>query len=214
MPFDLEKFKNKLIVFEGPDHCGKSTIAKMLKELLRENGMNAEFVYQPGDYAYGPHAGFLDELCTGKKYNLDPLSNLFAFLLDRSEHTAKVIEPDRQQGKTVISDRWWYSTIAYQFYGKRLLEKYKLNLEFAQWMNKVASHYLEPDVVFYFERAQDRVESTENDMHDLFESESDAFKRRVREAYHEMAQTNSLFKTIQVDENPHITLGRVLECQF
>jgi thymidylate kinase len=81
-------------------------------------------------------------------------------------------------------------------------------------MNKLASHYLEPSAVFYFERAQDRIDSTESDMHDLFESESDAFKRRVREAYHRMAQTDPLFKTIQVDEDSQVTLNRVLECQL
>ena len=206
----LSQFKNKLLVFEGEDHCGKSTIARLLVEHLNKNDVPAVFTFQPGDTAYGNHAEILDEFCTGKTYTLDPLSNLFAFLLDRSEHTAKVVIPELEAGKTVISDRWWYSTIAYQFFGKQLLNKFNLNIDFAYWMNELASHFVHPNTVFYFRREQSKIDGTKNDTLDLFESETDAFKRRVKEAYLEMIETDD-FTVIEVNDDPQITLERVIK---
>jgi dTMP kinase len=207
----LNRFKNKLLVFEGEDHCGKSTVARLFVEHLNKNNISTIFTFQPGDKAYGNHAEIMDELCTGKVYSLDPLSNLFAFLLDRSEHTIKVVAPALESGKTVVADRWWYSTIAYQFFGKQLLSKYNLNEEFAYWMNKLASHFVEPDVVFYFRREQSKIDSTKNDNKDLFESETDAFKRRVKEAYQKMIRFDPHFIVINVDDDAQTTLERVLE---
>jgi len=121
---NLDLIKGRLIVCEGTDHSGKTTIAEKMTSFLNKNGVSTIFTFQPGDIKFGPHASITRDFCTRKTYNLDPLSNLFAFLLDRSENTSKVIIPALKEGKTVIADRWWYSTIAYQFYGKQLIEKY------------------------------------------------------------------------------------------
>lgn len=205
----LKKFKNKLIIFEGEDHSGKSTIAKKFTSYLNNNNIETIYTFQPGDN----DASFnqtLNDLCKKKTYSIDPLSNLFAFLLDRSIHTYSKVKPALENGKTVICDRWWYSTIAYQFYGKQLLEKYNLNHDFAFWMNEVASHNLKPDVVFYFSRNQDLIDLTDNDSNDLFETESKLFKKRVKEAYLNMLNNLPEFINIEVDNDSNITLQRVI----
>ena len=208
---DLEKFRNKLICMEGIDHSGKSTIAKSLVNFLNGVDIPAIYTFQPGDIQFGPHAEIMRDFCTRKTYNLDPLSNFFAFLLDRSEQTVNVVSPALKEGKTVVCDRWWYSTIAYQFYGKQLLEKYKLNIEFANWMNELASHFIEPDVVLYFNRPQELVDTTPQNEKDVFETESEGFKMRVRDAYLKMLEENPKFVEILVDRDPGITLNRVIE---
>lgn len=207
----LEEWKNKLLVFEAQDHSGKTTLAKKLNEHLNENNIKSVYTFQPGDIQYGQHAEILNNLCKKKTYNLDPLSNLFAFLLDRSENTSKFAIKKLEEGYTVISDRWWYSTIAYQFYGKQLLEKYNMDLTFAYWMNKLASHNLEPDKVFYLVREQMKVENDENDPTDLFESANKEFKNRVKQGYEHQFELNQNFIKIEVDDDIDVTLKRILD---
>jgi dTMP kinase len=211
----IEKFKGKLIVFEGPaDHCGKSTLARALNEKLLLEGMDVLLTKQPGDVP-GELSELFQSLCKDKKWNLHPMSNLFAFLLDRSEHTSKIVLPALQSGKTVICDRWFYSTIAYQFYGKQLLEKFNLNEEFAYWMNSIASLGCDPDVVFYIERNQAKVEAEKDTETDQFETASREFKERVRVAYEKMASTIPIFRRIPVIESDiQGTLSQILETNF
>lgn len=208
---DLEKFRNILIVCEGIDHCGKSTVAKALVDFLNNVGIPSVYTFQPGDTQYGQHAEIMRDFCTRKTYDLNPLSNFFAFLLDRSEQTSKVVLPAIKDGKTVVSDRWWYSTIAYQFYGKQLLSEYNLDDKFINWMNELASHYLEPNVVLYFNRPQELVDTTPENQQDRFETETDRFKSRVKDAYLKMLTDNPKFREIIVDNDIGVTLNRVIE---
>lgn len=215
MNLKYEKFKGKLIVFEKPaDHSGGTTLAKALCNRLIEEGQDVIFTKQPGD-APGDLGVLTRSLCIDKRWNLHPLSNLFAFLLDRAEHTSKIIQPALDAKKTIICDRWWYSTIAYQFAGKQLFEKFELNQEFAFWMNRVASMNIEPDVVFFIERDQQKVETEKNTESDQFETASREFKQRVKEAYYNMANSDPLFKRIMVIENDiPATLEKILDTDF
>ena len=206
---NIENFRNKLIVFESPDHSGKTTITPLLTNYLNNNGIPTIATKQPGDLNYGGHAEIMHSLAKDKKHNLDPLTGLFVFLADRSENTSKIIEPALIKGFSVVCDRYWYSTIAYQFFGKQLLEKYNLNIEFAEWMNKVASHSVEPDIVFYFNRPDELIKTTIDNQNDTFETESDKFKQRVKKAYLMMCEKYK-FNIINVDPDPQITLERIL----
>lgn len=205
----MEKLKNLLICLEGQDHCGKSTVAKLLVNKLSDNNIPAIYTFQPGDND-AEYNSMLSDMCKTKKYDLDPLSNLFAFLLDRSEHTSKKIIPALKEGKTVICDRWWYSTIAYQFYGKQLLEKYDLSVDFAYWMNRVASHNLKPHYAFFLKRPQKLIDQTPDNAQDLFETETQKFKERVKQGYEFLIQQGDL-TPITVDPDPEVTLGFILD---
>ena len=205
---DLEKFRNKLIVVEGIDHCGKSEITKLLTKKLNDVDIPAISTFQPGDND-GEYNQTIHDMCKTKKYDLDPLTNLFAFLLDRSEHTAKKIIPALKEGKVVISDRFWHSTIAYQFYGKQLLERFDLSIDFAYWMNRVASHNLSPHHAFFLQRPQELVDGSEDDEQDLFETESDKFKARVKKGYNSLISSGDL-QVINVDPDPMKTLETII----
>ncbi len=206
----FEKFNGKLLVFEGVDHAGKSTLAAALREKLVHEGLDVVSTRQPGD-AGGELGELTRSLCIDKKWNMHPMANLFAFLMDRTQNTAMIVEPALAAGKTVICDRWYYSTIAFQFYGKQLMEKYHLNKQFAYWMNRVASLNREPDVVYFIERDQAAVERTPDSSWDQFETASYDFKLRVRKAYYDMAKENELFRRIQVIEGDvPATLEKVL----
>ena len=211
---NIDLFKGKLIVCEGADHTGKTTVAEMMTDELNEQGVQTIFTFQPGDTAFGKHAEITRDFCTKKTYNLDALSNFFAFLLDRSENTIKIVKPALEAGVAVIADRWLYSTISYQFYGKNLKDKYNLNLKFFSWMNELASHYLKPDIALYFMRDVEAVKAHEDDDKDIFETEKEAFKKRVKDAYELMVQVDPIFKIIEVHENATVTLSRAIQTSY
>lgn len=206
---DIEKLRNKLIVFEGYDKTGKSSVAKLLVDRLNANGIPAIFTFQPGDTAWGTEAAIMRSLCIDKRHDLHPLANLFAFLVDRTQQMYKVVQPALNEGKTVVSDRWWHSTVAYQFHGKQLLKEYGLNEEFAFWLNRVASLNVEPHSVFYFPESLS-IEREVN-VNDQFETADDSFSKRVRAAYDNMADTIENMHRVYPGNSAEETLEKLLK---
>jgi len=214
----LDKFSNKLCVFEGADQTGKTTVAKLLVQKLNDSGIPALFTFQPGDPAYGLSATFFRSLCKDKRWALHPLSNVYAFFLDKVEHVQKIVVPALKEGRTVISDRWWHSTTAYQFHGKQIMKEYGLSQDVADWLNYTSELGCHPDVVFYFpEKIQKPKGIRESDSggSDLFETAEDGFFRRVRESYEDMASKPELkFKRVPLGNSAEETLDYLLEIDF
>ncbi|NPA47870.1 MAG: dTMP kinase [Thermococci archaeon] len=107
------------IVFEGIDGAGKSTQARLLYEWFRENGYEVVLTKEPTDTAFGRLIRRL-VLMGGKEGIIDgakisPDSEALLFAADRAEHVHRLIEPSLREGKTVISDRYFYSSLAYQW---------------------------------------------------------------------------------------------------
>ena len=50
----IDKWSDKLIVLEGADDTGKTTVAKLLVEYLVKYEIEAKFTFQPGEPEYGP----------------------------------------------------------------------------------------------------------------------------------------------------------------
>lgn len=102
-----------LIVFEGIDGTGKSTQMRRLAERLMAHGIPVELTAEPTDMEDGRH---LRRVLSGQ----EPANNAkiaALFLLDRIEHNTNPehgIERMLSDGKTVLSDRYYYSSMAYQ----------------------------------------------------------------------------------------------------
>jgi len=97
-----------LVVLEGIDGVGKTTVHKALAERLKNNP-HIVFSYEPTNGAYGKK---LREAL--KQGNLSKEEMLFLFIKDRLEHVKSLIIPSLKEGKLVILDRYYPSTIAYQ----------------------------------------------------------------------------------------------------
>lgn len=107
-----------LITFEGIEGCGKSTQAKLLHEFLEAQGYDAVLTREPGWGLLGEmiRTLILDE----RKIELDPVSELCLFCADRAQHVKDFISPCLKEGKIVICDRYFDSTVVYQGYGRKL----------------------------------------------------------------------------------------------
>jgi dTMP kinase len=99
------------IVFEGIDGSGKSTHIKLLAEELRGRGLSVLETSEPSKDRIGTFIRDYAER-NGDRFTLETETLLFA--ADRYEHVRQVIAPALKRGMVVISDRYFYSSIAYQ----------------------------------------------------------------------------------------------------
>jgi len=97
-----------LIAIEGIDGCGKSTIAKYLKEELERRGFDVVLLKEPTNSRWGR------KIQESMEKRLPPEEELRLFLLDRKYDVERNILPALKEGKIVIMDRYYYSNIAYQ----------------------------------------------------------------------------------------------------
>ena len=98
-----------LLVLEGIDGTGKSTLARSLAAWLRESGREVVTSREPTD---GPHGTALRQSAKTGRLALQDEFDLF--LKDRAEHVAALIDPAIERGAVVILDRYYFSTAAYQ----------------------------------------------------------------------------------------------------
>lgn len=100
-----------LIALEGIDGAGKTTQAMGLAAVLARFGRRVLFTQEP---TFGPAGQRLREYLAGGRRYLDPAEELALFQADRREHVNQTIEPALKQGWLVITDRYYYSSAAYQ----------------------------------------------------------------------------------------------------
>lgn len=101
--------EGKFIVFEGIDGCGKTSQAKLLTAFLKKKGIPAIFTYEH----QRKKVGELIEKVLYRQLKLDPLALQLCFIADRCDHINSFIKPQLKSGKTVICDRYYWSTVAY-----------------------------------------------------------------------------------------------------
>lgn len=98
-----------LLVLEGIDGAGKSTLGRQLAAHAHARGLTAVVSREPTD---GPHGTALRR--SAKTGRLSLADELDLFLKDRAEHVATLIRPALARGEIVILDRYYLSTAAYQ----------------------------------------------------------------------------------------------------
>ncbi len=104
---------SKFIVFEGIDGAGKTTQIKLLCDGLKEYGIDCYITAEPTDM---PSGKLIREALSGRMpVTTAEMADMFA--RDRVIHnkdSEKGIEAHLNDGITVISDRYYYSSLAYQ----------------------------------------------------------------------------------------------------
>ncbi len=98
------------IVFDGINGSGKTTQLTIAAARLRDMGHDVLVTKNPWTSTWG--AALRGLAAEGKR--LSPAQELEYFLLDRQEWVRKVLKPAIDTGRTVLCDRYYYSTVAYQ----------------------------------------------------------------------------------------------------
>jgi dTMP kinase len=147
------------IAFEGGEGSGKSTQARRLAERL---GARALLTFEPGDSALGAEVRRL--VLDSPGLEITDRAEALLMAADRAQHVVDVIRPALETGRTVITDRFAGSSVAYQGYGRQL------SAAEVEQLSRWATDGLWPDLVLLLEvsprdaelrlaRAKDRVES-------------------------------------------------------
>ena len=167
------------ITFEGGEGCGKSTQARALYQKLHQQGIPVVLTHEPGGTALGNR--IKREVKRKRADPVSPEAELFLFVASRTQLTAQVIQPALQQGKIVICDRFSYSTLAYQGYGR------KLKMPAVETINNIATKGLKPALIILLDMPPEKGLTRKKGVRDPFELEDISFHRRVREGYLKMA---------------------------
>jgi dTMP kinase len=168
------------LVFEGIDVSGKSTQARRVAA-----AHDALFTFEPGDTPLGRE---LRHWVLDAATPMEPETEALIMLSDRSHHVRSVIEPSLQAGRSVVSDRFFASTLAYQGYGRGV------DLSLLRAASELAIGTCVPTLTILLDVPLDVVnERRDHDRKDRFEAEDLSFHERVRQGYLELANDGEWF---------------------
>jgi dTMP kinase len=109
------------------------------------------------------------------------------YMADRAEHVDHLVLPALEAGKHVVSDRWAFSTLVYQGYGRGL------DVEELRRISDWAMHGLWPDVVLLIDVPLDIAASRQvqrDAEQDHYELAGRDLQRQVVDGYHELADAD------------------------
>ena len=129
-----------LITFCGLDGCGKTTMMKrLIAELEKDHDL---FVTKQPTNAVRNSEIFRTYMDCPDHGAFDYRSLSLLAASDRLQHVNKVIEPEMNQGKIVLSDRYFYSCLA------NLRAR---GFEEDAWIYEIAESVVKPDIAFFFD---------------------------------------------------------------
>ncbi|MBP7205933.1 MAG: dTMP kinase [Candidatus Cloacimonetes bacterium] len=172
------------ITFEGIEGSGKSTQMVLLGQKLSNRGLPVLLSREPGGppIAEAIRALLLDP----RRSEMLPRTELLLYSASRAQHTGEWILPALKEGKTVLCDRYYDSTFAYQGAAR------DQDMDFIRLLTAFATFNTVPDITFLIDlpvaaglaRISDR-------QLDRLEQEDTAFHERVRNQYLDLAKTHS-----------------------
>ena len=167
------------IAFEGVDGAGKSTQVRLLGEHLERGGREVVVCREPGGTGLGEELRRI--LLDPGSGDLQPEVEVLLFMAARAQLCNKVIRPELESGKVVISDRFLWSSVVYQGVVGGL------GVEEVLSIGRVATRGLFPDLTFLVDLDPAASHSGLDDG-DRMESRGIEFQRRVREGFLALAE--------------------------
>ncbi len=160
----------RFIAFEGGEGSGKSTQAARLATRI-----GALLTHEPGDTPLG--AAVRSILLDARGLVITPRAEALLMAADRAQHVVEVVRPALEAGRTVVTDRYAGSSIAYQGHGRMLPTAEVAGL--SAW----ATDELWPDLVVLLEVPLAVSLERTGGARDRLEAAGEAFHRRVHDGF-------------------------------
>ena len=192
--------KGLFITFEGGEACGKTTQVSKLKEYIETLPNREQFllVREPGGTLLCEEIRKL--LLEFEENRPLPMTELLLFCAARHQIVEEMIKPALNEGKIVIADRFYDSTIAYQGSARNIMSTEEiLNL------TRLVIGDLKPDLTFYLKLSPEEAfkRKNKNTPLDRIEKEGIAFHARVAKGYDYIASLeNERFCVIDASKTP------------
>ena len=198
--------KGLFVTFEGIDGCGKTTQIELLSKDLREAGIPYVLIREPGGTVIGEKIRtiLLDKANTG----MDERTELLLYEAARAQIVKEKILPELEEGKVVICDRFFDSTVAYQGYARGL------NLEDIDFLNNWSAAGIKPDITFLLDLDEKTAYARRHgrsDEEDRLEAEGLSFMKKVRDGYLERSKSEPRFKVIPATQTPEQIYQQIRE---
>src|SRR3989344_8399723 len=182
--FRRNAYKGIYIAFEGIDGVGKTTQTSILKKYFEDKKKKVVYTKEPTNI---PPIGTLIHDFIQGKIDLPPISVQYLFAADRAIHMETIVEPSLQKGKIVISDRCFWSSVAYGILDKMKNSHTLKNGEILLVSESILSMYHQfiiQDITFYIkvseETAMKRL-SKMNKKKEYYETKEKL--RKIKEGY-------------------------------
>ena len=181
--------KNCFIAFEGIDGSGKSTQAKLLSERLKKDGFKIYSTFEPTDSPIGS----LIKNIFRHRIEADHRTIAGLYVADRLDHLLNKtngILMKMEEGNSVITDRYYFSSYAYQ--GTHM------SIDWVIQANSLSAQLLRPDLSIFIdvppEVCMQRL-SEGRDMIQLYESLDNLHKVRAKyfEAFEKLKDEEKIF---------------------
>ena len=169
-----------LVTFEGIEAAGKSTLIAALAHDLRTDGDSVLVTREPGGTPLGDA---LRVVFVDPAFAVDPIAEVMLLNASRAQLVADVIAPALKERTTVLCDRFFDATVAYQGYGRGL------NVESLLEICLMATHRIAPELTFLLDLPPEvsRARVAARGDADRLEREDVEFHTRVREGYLSLA---------------------------
>jgi dTMP kinase len=161
------------VTLEGMEGSGKSTQAAGIAAAL---GPDTVLTREPGGTPVGRE---IRSLLLDPRWSVCDVAEVLLYFADRSQHVRDVIRPAMAEGRSVVSDRYVDTSLAYQGHGRGL------PLDALAHVARLATGGLRPDLTLFFDVpidvGLDRIGS--RGPRDRIEAEARAFHERARAGY-------------------------------
>lgn len=207
--------KGLYVVIEGPDGCGKTTMATKLIEWVRENYNDKEVIYVREPGGIKPAEKIRDILLSTE---LDDRSRFLLFVASRSINIVQTIIPALDAGKIIICDRGSRSTFVYQGFADR-----NASDSFSSWAEKTrmfrtietyAIHGCLPDMEFLMsvdpEEAWRRSHTRDKEV-DVLEAQGYEWFKKINKLYNVPCTLIPYTTYIDANASPDIVFDQLKE---
>ncbi len=173
--------KGFFVCIEGLDKSGKTSQSILLVQALSKKGYDTVYTTEP---SRGEIGTFIRKYVLHRRERVPAVVEALLFAADRAEHTEAEVKPLLKEGKIVVSDRYVYSSLAYQ--GAAELD--------ISWIAEINKPALEPDLAIYLDVPLEVV--FKRCRHGKSVMERPEVQRRVQEVYQRLVREG---KMIAVD---------------
>lgn len=193
--------RGRYLALEGVEGAGKSTIARRLVEGLLAEGRRALLVREPGGTRLGEEVRRL--LLDSEE--MGPWAEALLFAAQRAQLAVEVVGPALQRGEWVVTDRSYYSSLAYQGWARGL------GIEQVRLVNEAGLGEVVPDLVVVLE-VDPEVGLARQQHADRIGGQGVEFQQRVAEGYRRLAEAEPhRVVLIPADGDPAEVTRRVME---
>ena len=195
---------SKFIVVEGSEGVGKSTQIKTIKSFLEEHKIEYIVTREPGGTSFGES---IRSIILDQKNDTDNLTDSLLFYASRYENYNKIILPALKNGKTVICDRFHYSTLVYQgIVGDDELVK-KIHNIFDYIFSKSIDHI----IYLYTDPEESLKRISRRSITDKFESRGLEYLNKLNKAYESIFSNVENVIKLNTSRDKEITKKDLLE---